>query len=81
MVRFSIAPLSPGKKERDSLSDQSVAVAFLESMGLPQPMLSTTRKQVEKGKLDFRTSLEWNMYSRHDKPTYEDEDNGKAPSV
>jgi glycerol-3-phosphate dehydrogenase len=50
-------------------------------MGLPQPMLSTTRKQVEKGKLDFRTSLEWNMYSRHDKPTYEDEDNGKAPSV
>lgn len=43
-------------------------VAFLESMGLPQPMLSTTRKQVEQGKLDFSTSLEYKMYSRHDKP-------------
>jgi glycerol-3-phosphate dehydrogenase len=38
-------------------------------MGLPQPMLSVTRKQVEQGKLDFKSSLEWNMYSRHDKPT------------
>jgi glycerol-3-phosphate dehydrogenase len=37
-------------------------------MGLPQPMLSTTRKQVEQGKLDFASTLEWNMYSRHDKP-------------
>ncbi|KAJ6440843.1 glycerol-3-phosphate dehydrogenase, mitochondrial precursor [Purpureocillium lavendulum] len=44
-------------------------VKFLKSMGLPQPMLSATRKQVEKGKLDFANSLEWNMYSRHDKPT------------
>lgn len=52
------------------------AVAFLESMGLPQPMLSATRKQVEKRKLDFTTSLEWNMYSRHDKPTVGDD--GKA---
>ncbi|KEZ43761.1 Glycerol-3-phosphate dehydrogenase SDP6, mitochondrial [Scedosporium apiospermum] len=44
-------------------------VAFLESMGLPQPMLSATRKQVEQGKLDFASSLEWKMYSRHDGPT------------
>lgn len=35
-------------------------------MGLPQPMLSTTREQVEQGKL---SSLEWKMYSRHDGPT------------
>ncbi|KAJ9149987.1 Glycerol-3-phosphate dehydrogenase [Pleurostoma richardsiae] len=43
-------------------------VAFLESMGLPRPMLSATRKQVEQGKLDFGTSLEYKTYSRHDKP-------------
>ncbi|KAK0740686.1 FAD dependent oxidoreductase-domain-containing protein [Schizothecium vesticola] len=42
-------------------------VGFLESMGLPHPMLSATRKQVEQGKLDFSTSLEYRMYSRHDK--------------
>lgn len=45
-----------------------LAVSFLESMGLPQPMLSATRKQVEQGKLDFKSSLEYRMYSRHDKP-------------
>jgi glycerol-3-phosphate dehydrogenase len=45
-----------------------IAVAFLKYMGLPKPMLSATRKQVEQGKLDFANSLEWNMYSRHDKP-------------
>jgi glycerol-3-phosphate dehydrogenase len=38
-------------------------------MGLPQPMLSATRKQVETGKLDFAGSLEYKMYSRHDGPT------------
>lgn len=38
-------------------------------MGLPQPMQSATRKQVEQGKLDFATTLEWNMYSRHNQPT------------
>ncbi|CAK7197758.1 mitochondrial glycerol-3-phosphate dehydrogenase [Sporothrix eucalyptigena] len=43
-------------------------VAFLESMGLPQPMLTATRAQVESGKFDFSTSLEYKMYSRHDKP-------------
>ncbi|KAF7546731.1 hypothetical protein G7Z17_g8216 [Cylindrodendrum hubeiense] len=48
------------------------SVAFLESMGLPQPMLSATRKQVEQGKIDFASSLEWKMYSRHDKPIEEE---------
>ncbi|KYK54208.1 hypothetical protein DCS_06165 [Drechmeria coniospora] len=43
-------------------------VAFLASMGLPHPMLTATRKQVEQGKLDFVDSLEWNLYSRHDRP-------------
>lgn len=32
-------------------------------------MHAVTRKQVEQGKLDFANSLEWNMYSRHNKPT------------
>lgn len=41
-------------------------------MGLPRPMLSATRKQVEQHKLDFTSSMEWNMYSRHDKPTSDD---------
>ncbi|KEY64427.1 hypothetical protein S7711_05246 [Stachybotrys chartarum IBT 7711] len=45
------------------------SVAFLESMGLPKPMLSSTRKQVEQGKIDFASTLEWNMYSRHNKPS------------
>ncbi|KAI0876347.1 FAD dependent oxidoreductase-domain-containing protein [Hypoxylon argillaceum] len=47
-------------------------VSFLESMGLPQPMLSATRADVEKGKLDFSSSLEYKMYSRHDKPLLEE---------
>ncbi|KAM7209561.1 FAD dependent oxidoreductase domain containing protein [Naviculisporaceae sp. PSN 640] len=46
-------------------------VSFLESMGLPQPMLTATRKQVEQGKLDLKSSLEYRMYSRHDKPIEE----------
>lgn len=41
-------------------------------MGLPKPMLSATRSQVEQGKLDFRTGLEYKMYSRHDKPAHEE---------
>ncbi|VUC34532.1 unnamed protein product [Clonostachys rosea] len=45
------------------------SVSFLESMGLPKPMLSATRKQVTEGKIDFSSSLEWNMYSRHNKPS------------
>ncbi|KAI1748504.1 FAD dependent oxidoreductase-domain-containing protein [Xylaria castorea] len=47
-------------------------VKFLESMGLPQPMLTATRADVEKGKLDFSSSLEYKMYSRHDKPLLEE---------
>lgn len=37
-------------------------------MGLPHPMLSSSRKDVEEGRIDFRSSLEWKMYSRHDGP-------------
>ena len=37
-------------------------------MGLPKPNLSATRKQVESGKLSFRDSVEYKMYSRHDQP-------------
>ncbi|KAI0385317.1 FAD dependent oxidoreductase-domain-containing protein [Hypomontagnella monticulosa] len=48
-------------------------VAFLQSMGLPEPMLTATRAQVEKGKLDFSSSLEYKMYSRHDKPPVAEE--------
>lgn len=40
-------------------------------MGLPEPMLTATRKQVETRKLDFSSSLEYKMYSRHDKPAEE----------
>lgn len=42
-------------------------------MGLPQPLLSATRKQVEQGKIDFKNLLEYRMYSRHDKPAEEEE--------
>ena len=41
-------------------------------MGLPKPMLTATRKQVEQRELDFTTSSEWQMYSRHDGPVSED---------
>lgn len=37
-------------------------------MGLPEPMLTVTRKQVEDKKLDFLTPKEHRMYSRHDTP-------------
>jgi glycerol-3-phosphate dehydrogenase len=47
----------------------NTAVVFLESMGLPKPMLSSTRKDVEQGKIDFTSTLEWQMYSRPDGPT------------
>ncbi|KAK4465943.1 mitochondrial glycerol-3-phosphate dehydrogenase [Cladorrhinum samala] len=49
------------------------AVKFLESMGLPSPMIGVTRKQVEQGKIDFKSLLEYRMYSRHDKPVEEGE--------
>jgi len=46
-------------------------VAFLESMGLPKSKLTATRKQVEQGKLSFKDSIEYKMYSRHDQPNDE----------
>ncbi|KAL3420545.1 glycerol-3-phosphate mitochondrial [Phlyctema vagabunda] len=44
------------------------SVAFLESMGLPKSRLTATRKEVESGKLSFKDSIEYKMYSRHDQP-------------
>ncbi|KAK8039932.1 glycerol-3-phosphate dehydrogenase- mitochondrial precursor [Apiospora rasikravindrae] len=44
------------------------SLSYLQSMGLPEPMLSVTRKQVEGKKLDFLTPKEHSMYSRHDAP-------------
>ncbi|KAI6350077.1 hypothetical protein MCOR25_010601 [Pyricularia grisea] len=46
-------------------------VKFLESMGLPKPLLTVTRKEIEQGKIDLSTSLEYKMYTRHDKPVEE----------
>lgn len=40
-------------------------VKFLESMGLPKSKLSATRKDVEGGKLGFKDTMEYKMYSRH----------------
>jgi glycerol-3-phosphate dehydrogenase len=45
-----------------------IGVAFLESMGLSKSKLSATRKEVEKGRLSFKDSIEYKMYSRHDAP-------------
>ncbi|TVY85088.1 Mitochondrial glycerol-3-phosphate dehydrogenase [Lachnellula suecica] len=47
------------------------SVAFLESMGLPKSKLTATRKEVEGGKMSFKDSLEYKMYSRHDQPNDE----------
>lgn len=47
------------------------AVQFLESMGLPKTHLTATRKQVEGGKLSFKDSIQYKMYSRHDQPADE----------
>jgi glycerol-3-phosphate dehydrogenase len=46
----------------------TTGVAFLESMGLPKSKLNATRKGVETGKLSFKDSVEYKMYSRHDAP-------------
>jgi glycerol-3-phosphate dehydrogenase len=43
-------------------------VKFLESMGLPKSKLSATRKAVEAGKMAFKDTVEYKMYSRHDVP-------------
>lgn len=37
-------------------------------MGLSKSKLGATRKEVEKGKLSFKDSIEYTMYSRHDAP-------------
>ncbi|KAN0107967.1 DAO domain containing protein [Hyaloscypha variabilis] len=52
-------------------------VAFLESMGLPKSKLTATRKQVESGTLNFKDSIEYKMYSRHDQPNDELESDSK----
>jgi glycerol-3-phosphate dehydrogenase len=54
------------------------AVAFLESMGLPKSKLTATRKEVESGKLSFKDSIEYKMYSRHDQPNDELESDAKG---
>lgn len=40
-------------------------------MGLPKSKLTATRKEVESGKLSFKDSIEYKMYSRHDQPNDE----------
>ncbi len=47
-------------------------------MGLPKSKLSATRKQVESGKLNFKDSIEYKMYSRHDQPDDELESDRKG---
>ena len=47
-------------------------------MGLPKSKLSATRKQVETGKLSFKDSIEYKMYSRHDQPDDELESDMKG---
>ncbi|CZT09192.1 hypothetical protein WAI453_005654 [Rhynchosporium graminicola] len=56
-------------------------VAFLESMGLPKSKLTATRKQVESGKMSFKDSIEYKMYSRHDQPNDEMESDSKNSPV
>lgn len=56
-------------------------VKFLESMGLPKSKLNATRKQVESGKLSFKDSIEYKMYSRHDQPNDELESDSKNSPV
>ncbi|RDL38005.1 uncharacterized protein BP5553_05438 [Venustampulla echinocandica] len=57
------------------------SVSFLESMGLPKSKLSATRKEVETGKLSFKDSIEYKMYSRHDAPGDELESDLKGNST
>lgn len=40
-------------------------------MGLPKSKLTATRKEVESGKMSFKDSIEYKMYSRHDQPNDE----------
>lgn len=50
-------------------------------MGLPKSKLTATRKQVESGKLSFKDSIEYKMYSRHDQPNDELESDAKQSPV
>ena len=50
-------------------------------MGLPKSKLSVTRKEVESGKLSFKDSVEYKMYSRHDAPADELESDAKGNPV
>jgi glycerol-3-phosphate dehydrogenase len=51
-------------------------------MGLPKSKLGATRKQVESGKMDFKDSVEYKMYSRHDQPGDElESDLNGAPGI
>ena len=50
-------------------------------MGLPKSKLSAPRKQVESGKLSFKDSIEYKMYSRHDQPNDELESDVKQSPV
>jgi glycerol-3-phosphate dehydrogenase len=72
---FSFSPVLQRFQRQQRLTkiQSPLAVAFLESMGLPKPMLRATRKQVQQGRLDLSTSLEYNMYSRHEKPPPDDD--------
>ncbi|KAF4627838.1 hypothetical protein G7Y89_g10313 [Cudoniella acicularis] len=54
------------------------SVKFLESMGLPKSKLTATRKEVESGKLNFKDSVEYKMYSRNDAPDDEIESDRKG---
>lgn len=47
-------------------------------MGLPKSKLTATRKEVEAGKLNFKDSVEYKMYSRHDAPDDEIESDRKG---
>jgi glycerol-3-phosphate dehydrogenase len=50
-------------------------------MGLPKSKLKATRKEVESGKLSFKDSIEYKMYSRHDQPDDETESDNKRNVV
>ncbi|KFY38013.1 hypothetical protein V494_04565 [Pseudogymnoascus sp. VKM F-4513 (FW-928)] len=55
-------------KKRQEL-EWTDSLKYLESMGLPKSKLSATRKAVEGGKLAFKDSVEYKMYSRHNVPS------------
>jgi glycerol-3-phosphate dehydrogenase len=50
-------------------------------MGLPKSKLTATRQEVENGKLSFKDSVEYKMYSRHDQPDDELETDAKRSPV